>query len=56
MGTPAVQVRINGKEYEFWLDTGSSMTVLSSTVASEAGVPFVSADTLRIRTFREPHP
>jgi hypothetical protein len=51
MGTPAVQVRINGKDYEFWLDTGSSMTVLSSAVASEAGIPFVSADTLRIRTF-----
>lgn len=51
MGTPAVQVRINGKDYQFWLDTGSSMTVLSSTVASEASVPFVSADTLRIRTF-----
>jgi hypothetical protein len=51
MGTPAVQVRINGRDYEFWLDTGSSMTVLSSTVASEAGIPFVSADTLRIRTF-----
>jgi len=51
MGTPSIQVRINGKDYEFWLDTGSSMTVLSSTVASEASVPFVSADTLRIRTF-----
>lgn len=51
MGTPAIQVRINGKDYEFWLDTGSSMTVLSSAVASEAGIPFVSADTLRIRTF-----
>lgn len=51
MGTPAVQVRINGKDYEFWLDTGSSMTVLSSTVASETSVPLVSADTLRIRAF-----
>jgi clan AA aspartic protease (TIGR02281 family) len=51
MGTPSVQIKINGKEYEFWLDTGSSMTVLSSTVASEAGIPLVSADTLRIRTF-----
>jgi hypothetical protein len=51
MGTPAIQVRINGKDYEFWLDTGSSMTVLSSTVASEAGIPFISADTLSIRTF-----
>jgi predicted aspartyl protease len=51
MGTPAVQVRINGKDYEFWLDTGSSMTVLSSTVASEASIPLVSDDTLRIRAF-----
>ena len=51
MGTPAVQVRINGRDYEFWLDSGSSMTVVSSTVASEASIPFVSADTLRIRTF-----
>jgi hypothetical protein len=51
LGTPAVQVRINGKDYEFWLDTGSSMTVLSSTVASDANVPVISADTLRIRTF-----
>jgi hypothetical protein len=51
MGTPAVQVRVNGRDYEFWLDTGSSMTVVSSTVAAEAGIPFVSADTLRIRTF-----
>jgi len=51
MGTPAVKVRINGRDYEFWLDTGSSMTVVSSAVASEAGIPFVSAETLRIRTF-----
>jgi aspartyl protease len=51
LGTPSVRVRINGKDYELWLDTGSSMTVLSSTVASEANIPFVSDDTLRIRTF-----
>jgi len=51
MGTPAIKVTINGKDYEFWLDTGSSMTVLSSTVASDAGIQLVSADTLRIRTF-----
>jgi hypothetical protein len=51
LGTPAIQVRINGKDYEFWLDTGSSMSVVSSTVAQDANIPFVSADTLRIRTF-----
>jgi hypothetical protein len=51
LGTPAIQVRINGRDYEFWLDTGSSMSVVSSTVAQDANIPFVSADTLRIRTF-----
>jgi predicted aspartyl protease len=51
VGTPAVLVRINGKEYEFWLDTGSSMTVLSSDVASDASVPILSPDTLMVRTW-----
>jgi len=51
LGTPAVRVSINGKDYQFWLDTGSSMTVVSSRVATDANVPIVSADTLRIRTF-----
>jgi predicted aspartyl protease len=51
LGTPAVKVRINGRDYEFWLDTGSSITVLSSEVASDAAVPVVSADTLMVRTF-----
>ncbi|HEY6090188.1 MAG TPA: hypothetical protein VD771_10420, partial [Gemmatimonadaceae bacterium] len=30
VGTPTVKVRINGKEYTFWLDTGSTITVVSS--------------------------
>jgi predicted aspartyl protease len=51
LGTPTIRVRINGKEYEFWLDTGSSMTVLSSSVASDANVPIVSPDTLSVGTF-----
>jgi predicted aspartyl protease len=51
LGTPAVKVRINGRAYEFWLDTGSSITVLSSEVAADAEVPVVSADTLMVRTF-----
>jgi hypothetical protein len=51
VGTPTILVRINGRQYEFWLDTGSSMTVLSSNVASAAGVPKLSVDTLRVRTF-----
>jgi len=51
LGTPTIHVRINGKEYDFWVDTGSSITVLSSDVASEANVPFLTTDTLTIRTF-----
>jgi predicted aspartyl protease len=51
LGTPTIRVRINGKDYDFWVDTGSSMTVLSSKVAAEASVPILSGDTLTIRTF-----
>jgi len=51
VGTPAIRVKINGKEYEFWIDTGSSMTVVSSAVAAKARIPIVAAETLRVRTF-----
>jgi aspartyl protease len=51
VGTPTVQVRIHGKDYRFWLDTGSSMTVVSSDVALEAGIQALRGDTLTIATF-----
>ncbi|HJP59381.1 MAG TPA: aspartyl protease family protein [Gemmatimonadaceae bacterium] len=51
IGTPTIRVRINGKQYEFWLDTGSSITVINSDVAREVGVPIVSDDKLSVRTF-----
>lgn len=51
IGTPTIRVRINGKEYDFWLDTGSSITVLSSDVASEAQVATISEEVLRVKTF-----
>ena len=51
VGTPTIRVRINGKEFDFWVDTGSSITVLSSDVASEANVAILSPDTLTVRTF-----
>jgi predicted aspartyl protease len=50
-GTPAIRVKINGKEYEFWLDTGSSMTVVSSDIASAVRIPIIAAETLQVRTF-----
>jgi len=51
VGTPTVRVRINGKDYDFWIDTGSSTTLVSSRVAAEANVPIVSPDTLTVGTF-----
>ncbi len=51
VGTPTIRVRINGNTYDFWVDTGSSMTVLSSAVAAEARVVALSTDTLLVRTF-----
>lgn len=51
IGTPIVRVRINGKQYDFWLDTGSSITVLNSDVAAEVGASLLSGDELSVRTF-----
>lgn len=45
-----IPVRINGKEFLFWLDTGASMTIISSAVAQAAGVPALGTDTLSIAT------
>jgi hypothetical protein len=49
-GTPLVPVQIAGKVYYFWLDTGSSMTIISSDLANEAGLRPLSPDTLQIVT------
>jgi predicted aspartyl protease len=51
VGTPTIRVRISGKEYEFWLDTGSSITVLSSKVAAEVGVSSLGHDIMSVGTF-----
>jgi len=37
-GSPIIDVKVNGREYHFWFDTGSEMTVLSSTTAKKCGV------------------
>ncbi len=50
VGTPLVPVRIGGKEYHFWLDTGSSMTMLASDVARDLNIVPLVADTLEIVT------
>lgn len=49
-GAPVVPVIVNGRQFLFWLDTGSSLTILSSEVAATAGAAAYGADTLEIVT------
>ncbi|HZF71872.1 MAG TPA: retroviral-like aspartic protease family protein [Gemmatimonadaceae bacterium] len=50
VGTPLVPVRIGDKVYNFWLDTGSSLTMLASDVAADLGIAPLVQDTLEIVT------
>ena len=50
VGTPLVPVRIGGKDFNFWLDTGSSMTMLASDVARDLNIVPLVPDTLEIVT------
>jgi predicted aspartyl protease len=50
VGTPLVPVKIGKKTYNFWLDTGSSMTMLASDIAADLQVAPISNDTLEIVT------
>jgi predicted aspartyl protease len=50
VGTPLVPVRIGNKTYNFWLDTGSSLTMLASDVAVELNIKPLVPDTLEIVT------
>lgn len=50
VGTPLIPVQIGAQEYHFWLDTGSSMTMLASDVANSLGVTPLVGDTLEIVT------
>ena len=50
VGTPVIPVQINGKEFLFWLDTGASMSIVSSAVARAAGVESLGRDTLSVAT------
>lgn len=47
-GVPIARVRINGHPHDFWLDTGSSMTVVSDAIAARDGVRLAARDTLAL--------
>lgn len=49
-GTPIVPVVVNGVTRHFWLDTGSSITILSSRSAAECNVAPLTRDTLQLMT------
>jgi hypothetical protein len=49
-GTPVIPVEINGKQKLFWLDTGSSMSIVASDVATECGLEALVSDTLEVAT------
>jgi hypothetical protein len=49
-GVPMIEVTVEGKRHIFWLDTGSSMSILSSNVAVECGVRPLTPDTLEVAT------
>jgi len=49
-GTPVIPILINGKPRYFWLDTGSSMSIVSSEVAEDSGVEPLVRDTLEVAT------
>ncbi len=48
--TPVIPVQINGKLLHFWLDTGSSMSIVASDVAAECDVTPLVRDTLEVAT------
>jgi len=50
-GTPVVNVRVNGVSQWFWIDTGSSVTLIASDVAKEVGAaPLAGGDSLLMVT------
>lgn len=49
-GTPMILVTVEGKEHYFWLDTGSSMSIVSADVAKESGLSPLLPDTLEVVT------
>ncbi len=49
-GTPMVTVSVNGKPKTMWLDTGSSMSIVSSRTAAECMIEPLVPDTLEVAT------
>ena len=48
--TPMIEIIIEGKRHAFWLDTGASMSIVSSGLAAELGMKVLAPDTLEVAT------
>jgi hypothetical protein len=48
--TPMIEVKIEGKQHTFWLDTGASMSIVSSGLAAQLGMKLLAPDTLEVAT------
>jgi len=49
-GAPMIPILVNGQRRFFWLDTGSSMSIVASNVAAASGITPLIPDTLEIAT------
>lgn len=48
--SPIIEVEVNGKKYNFWVDTGAAVTVLSSQVADKIGISYLDEEQAEIGT------
>jgi hypothetical protein len=48
--TPMIEIMIDGRRHAFWLDTGASMSIVSSGIAQELGMKPLAPDTLEVAT------
>lgn len=49
-GAPVVSILLNGVRKSFWIDTGSSISIIASNVAAECHVDAIGHDTLQLLT------
>ncbi len=45
IGTPVIEINVNGKIFNFWIDSGAGLSVLSSDVAAACGVQPIGEET-----------
>ena len=49
-GTPMIEITLDGRRRTFWLDTGSSMSIVSTDIAAQSDMKPLLQDTLEVAT------